>query len=56
MNWVLAYLLVGFVLSWIATRAGFVSKLDWRWELAATVLWPLAAIVGIIEVENERKK
>jgi hypothetical protein len=52
----LAYLLIGFVLHWIATQILRVeTNLDWRWELAATIFWPIAAICGIILVRRDRQ-
>jgi hypothetical protein len=49
MSWVLAYLLTGFVLNWIAVqifRAPVAS--NWRIELMATILFPIAIICGVI--------
>jgi hypothetical protein len=49
MTWLLASLLTGFVLRFIASEVMHIkSDLDWRWELAATVLWPIALVLGMI--------
>ena len=52
--WILGYLLVGFVISWIATRSGLVSNQDWRWELSGVILWPLSVILGVLSAIIER--
>ena len=49
MTWLLALLLTGFVLRFIASEVMQIkSGLDWRWELAATVLWPITLVFGMI--------
>lgn len=55
MSWFLGYLLVGFVISWAATQAGYVSKFDWQVELAAVILWPVALVCGVV-ISNRRSK
>jgi len=52
--WILEYLLVGFVISWSATRSGLVSNQDWKWELLGVILWPLSVILGVASAIIER--
>lgn len=48
MTWLLAYLLFGFVVSWIGTNVyKKTSDNGWRWELAAVILWPITVLVVI---------
>ena len=48
MTWLLAYLLVGFVLHFIGGAIlGAHQHSDWRWELAGILLWPLTAVVAM---------
>ena len=48
MIWLLAYLLFGFVLHFCLTQIlHYQSDVGWRWELAATLLWPIAIVCGI---------
>jgi hypothetical protein len=56
MTWLLAYLLFGFVIHWCCTQIFHLeTNNNWRWELAATVLWPVAAICGAILFRWDRR-
>lgn len=56
MTWLLGYLLVGFVASWCFTQILHIkTNNNWHWELAATILWPLAAICGLILSIRDRR-
>ena len=47
MAWLLAYLLVGFVLYWVGTDVFKLEyKAAWRANLAAILCWPIAILVG----------
>jgi hypothetical protein len=49
MDWLLAYLLFGFVVSWIGSNIMHIKPNEsWRWELAATVLWPFTVLCAVI--------
>lgn len=57
MTWFLAYLLVGFVASWCFTQILHIkTNNNWRWELTATVLWPLAALCGLALFLRDRRR
>jgi hypothetical protein len=49
MTWLLAYFLFGFAVAWIGTNILKIptNPHGWRWELAATLLWPITVIFGI---------
>jgi len=48
-TWLLAYLLAGFVLNWIAVQIFHAPVArSWRIELAATVFFPIAIICGLV--------
>lgn len=50
-TWVLSYLLVGFVLHFIATSADIRpnDRLGWFWELMAVLLWAIVVPVAIYQ-------
>ena len=55
MNWLLAYLLAGFVMRWIAGRiVNVTTPQHWGWDLASTVLWPLAIVIGTAAAIRQR--
>lgn len=56
MAWLFAYLLFGFVVSWCGTHLSDLkpNPNGWRWELAATILWPLTVILAICGLPKKR--
>lgn len=49
MIWLLAYLLVGFVISWVGSNvlSAKPNPAGWAWELAAVLLWPVTILIVI---------
>lgn len=57
MAWLLAYLLVGFVLHFIG---GAIYRAphnnDWRWELATIFFWPAVALIAAYNIVRTKMK
>jgi len=56
MCWFSHYLLVGFVLNFVATGIfRFQTTNGWRWELFATLAWPLTGALSIADFLLKRR-
>jgi hypothetical protein len=51
MSWILGYLLVGFVIEWMATHVfGKGPRFrNWKWALLVTLTWPIGFVMGAFE-------
>lgn len=55
MDWILGYLLIGFVIHFAGTQWLRVPPHEsWQIELSATLLWPLTILMAIFSKQKKR--